>query len=157
LEGKLDLDEFFEWLHTVERIFDYKEVPEDKKVKLVALRLRKYVSLCWTNLCSKRIRERKQKIQTCDRMKAKMKARFLPPSYLQDNYSQLHNLTQGDMSVNEYTREFKKLLIKCDIQEPEEQTIVRYLGGLEPKYSNVVELQQYSTFSEVCVLAHKVE
>jgi len=86
-----------------------------------------------------------------------MKARFLPPSYLQDNYSQLHNLTQGDMSVNEYTREFKKLLIKCDIQEPEEQTIVRYLGGLEPKYSNVVELQQYSTFSEVCVLAHKVE
>ena len=61
------------------------------------------------------------------------------------------------MSVDEYTREFEKLLIKCDIQEPEEQTIVRYLGGLEPKYSNVVELQQYSTFDEVCVLAHKVE
>ena len=52
-EGKLDLDEFLEWLHTVERIFDYKEVPEDKKVKLVALRLRKYASLWWTNLCSK--------------------------------------------------------------------------------------------------------
>ena len=54
-------------------------------------------------------------------------------------------------------REFEKLLIKCDIQEPEEQTIVRYLGGLEPKYANIVELQQYSTFNEVCVLAHKVE
>ena len=90
-------------------------------------------------------------------MKAKLKARFLPPSYIQENYSQLHNLVQGDMSVDEYTREFEKLLIKCDIQEPEEQTIVRYLGGLEPKYSNVVELQQYSTFNEVCVLAHKVE
>jgi len=38
-EGKLDPDEFLEWLHTVERIFDYKEVPEEKKVKLVALRL----------------------------------------------------------------------------------------------------------------------
>jgi len=61
------------------------------------------------------------------------------------------------MSVDEYTREFEKLLIKCDIQEPEKQAIVRYLGGLEPKYSNVVELQQYSTFDEVCVLAHKVE
>ena len=35
-EGKLDPDEFLEWLSTVERIFDYKEVPEDKKVKLVA-------------------------------------------------------------------------------------------------------------------------
>ena len=39
-EGKLDPDEFLEWLHIVERIFEYKEVPEDKKVKLVALRLR---------------------------------------------------------------------------------------------------------------------
>jgi len=61
-EGKLDLDEFLEWLHTVERIFEYKEVPGDKKVKLVALRLRKYACLWWTNLCNKRIRERKPKI-----------------------------------------------------------------------------------------------
>ena len=60
------------------------------------------------------------------------------------------------MSVDEYTREFEKLLIKCDIQELEEQTIVRYLRGLEPRYSNIVELEQYSTFSEVCVLTHKV-
>jgi len=61
------------------------------------------------------------------------------------------------MSVDEYTREFEKLLIKCDIHELEEQTIVRYLGGLESKYLNVIELQQYTTFDEVCVLAHKVE
>ena len=61
------------------------------------------------------------------------------------------------MSVEEYTRKFEKLLIKCDIQEPEEQTIVRYLGGLDPRYSNVVELQSYALFDDVCVLAHKVE
>jgi len=61
------------------------------------------------------------------------------------------------MSVDEYTQEFEKLLVKCDINKPEEQTIVRYLGGLEPKYSNVVDLQQYTTFDEVCVLAHKLE
>jgi len=59
--------------------------------------------------------------------------------------------------VEEYTRDFKKLLIKCDLQEAEEQTIVRYLGGLDPKYAQVVELQSFSTFDEVCVLAHKVE
>jgi len=34
---------------------------------------------------------------------------------------------------------------------------VRYLGDLEPKYANVVKLQSYTTFDEVCVLAHKVE
>ena len=61
------------------------------------------------------------------------------------------------MSVEEYTCEFEKLLIKCAIQEPEEKTIVRYLGGLGPRYANVVELQAYTTFDEVCMLAHKVE
>ena len=53
-------------------------------------------------------------------MKAKLKARLLPSLYIQDNYAELHNLTQGSMSVDEYTREFEKLLIRCDIQEPEE-------------------------------------
>jgi len=61
------------------------------------------------------------------------------------------------MSVKEYIREFEKLLIKCDLREAEEQTIVRYLGGLDPMYAHVVELQQYTTFDKVCVLAHKVE
>jgi len=73
-------------------------------------------------------------------MKSKLKSQFLPPTYVQDSYSQLHNLSQGNLNVDEYTREFEKLMIECDIQEPEEQTIVRYLGGLKPKYANVVEL-----------------
>ena len=44
-EGKLDPDEFLEQMHMVEHIFEYKDVLEDKKVKLVALGLRKYASL----------------------------------------------------------------------------------------------------------------
>ena len=55
-EGKLDPEEFLDWISTVERVFEYKDVPEDKKVKLVALKLQKYASLWWTNLCAKRVR-----------------------------------------------------------------------------------------------------
>jgi len=65
-------------------------------------------------------------------------------------------LTQGNLNIEEYTREFEKLVIKCDLQEPEEQTIVRYLGGLDPRYANVVDLQAYTTFNEVCELATKL-
>jgi len=36
-EGKLDPNEFVEWLSTIEQIFEYKEIPRDKKAKLVAL------------------------------------------------------------------------------------------------------------------------
>ena len=77
-EGKLDLEEFLNWLHTVECVFDYKDAPEDKKVKLVALRHRKYASLWWTNLCAKWVREGKSKIRTLEKMKSKLKAHFLP-------------------------------------------------------------------------------
>jgi len=44
-EGKLDPKEFLDWLNTIECIFDYKDIPKDKKVKLVAVKLQNYVSL----------------------------------------------------------------------------------------------------------------
>jgi len=34
---------------------------------------------------------------------------------------------------------------------------VRYLSGLDPRYSHVVKLQQYTTFGGVYALAHRVE
>jgi len=61
------------------------------------------------------------------------------------------------MCVEEYKREFEKLLIRCDIQDSKDQTIVRYLGGVDPKYANVIKFQQYSMFDVVCVLAQKIE
>ena len=42
--GKLDPDEFLDWLQTVERVFDFKDIPDEKKVKLIALKLRRYAS-----------------------------------------------------------------------------------------------------------------
>jgi len=61
------------------------------------------------------------------------------------------------LGVEEYTREFEKLLIKCDIQESEDRTIVRYLSGLHQRYAHVVELQKYSSFDDVCVLGYRAE
>jgi len=49
---------------------------------LVALRLRKYACLWRTNLFAKRVRERKAKIIIWEKMKAKLKAWFLPPTYV---------------------------------------------------------------------------
>ena len=90
-------------------------------------------------------------------MKEKLKAKFLPPHHLQDNYTKLHNLRQESKSVEEYTREFEKLVMTCDLRENEDQTLVRYLGGLNESIRNVLELQSYSTLDEVSALAHKVE
>jgi len=63
-EGQLDPDLFLDWLQTVERIFEYKDISDDKKVKLVALKLRKYASIWWANLVATRVRKGKGKIRT---------------------------------------------------------------------------------------------
>ena len=91
-EGQLDPDDFLEWMQTVERIFEYKDVPDGQKVTIVALKLRKYASLWWENMAKKRAKRGKPKIRSWDKMKSQLKGWFLPPSYLQDIYSKLHNL-----------------------------------------------------------------
>lgn len=121
-DGKLDPDEFVEWLRTVERVFYYKQTTEDNKVKIVALKLRKYASTWWSNTCLKRERAGKEKIQTWPKMKAKMKQKFLPTYYIQNSFSQLHSLKQGSGTAEEYSREFEYLLMKCDIPEDDPQT-----------------------------------
>lgn len=39
--GQLHIEEFLDWMAKVERFFDYIEIAESKKVKLVALKLPK--------------------------------------------------------------------------------------------------------------------
>nr|GEX69519.1 reverse transcriptase domain-containing protein [Tanacetum cinerariifolium] len=93
--GKIQPNKFHDWLHTIEKVFDFKEVSEDRKVKLVAIKLQKYAGLWWENLKMRRVRE--------------------------------------------------------------EQTIARYLGGLRSEISNVVQLQPYWTYADVCKLVVKVK
>ena len=156
-EGQLDPDQFIDWLQTVERVFEYKDVPDDKKVKLVALKLRRYASVWWQNVISSRVRKGKGKIRTWEKMREKLKSKFLPSHYIQDNFLKLHRLRQGTMSVEEYTREFEQLLLKCDLKEDDAQTMVRFLSGLNEHIVHIVELHPYATLDELSSLAYKVE
>ncbi|GJS86349.1 aspartyl protease_2 domain-containing protein [Tanacetum coccineum] len=45
-EGKSHPDEFIDWLYTVERVFDIKNLSDEQKVKLVAIKLKKS-ALIW--------------------------------------------------------------------------------------------------------------
>ncbi|VFQ80058.1 unnamed protein product, partial [Cuscuta campestris] len=156
-EGKNDPDEFLEWLETVERVFDFKDVSDEKKVKIVALKFQKYASTCWTNTCTKRRRNDKEPVSTWIKMRSLLKKKFLPAEYVRENFAKLQTLRQGSKSVEEYNREFEELLLRCDLQEDDEQTFVRYLFGLNLQIANTVELQSYDSLEELTKLALKVE
>jgi len=54
-------------------------------------------------------------------------------------------------------KEFELLLIRCELIEPQEQTLVRFLGGLRKDITNVVVLQSYIFLEEVIKLTTRVE
>lgn len=88
-DGKDDPDDFIEWLETIERIFDFKDVEEEKKVKLIALKFRGYASTWCTNTTTKRRRESKAAIKTWTKMKALLKKKFIPTHYTRENFARL--------------------------------------------------------------------
>ncbi|VFQ73674.1 unnamed protein product [Cuscuta campestris] len=53
-EGRNDPEKFSKWLAKVEDVFTLKDVPEDKKVKLVAAKFQIHASTWWASVASKR-------------------------------------------------------------------------------------------------------
>ncbi|GJX88021.1 RNA-directed DNA polymerase [Tanacetum coccineum] len=156
-EGRLQPDEFLDWLQTVERLFDIRDIPDRLKVKIVALKLKKSASLWWEHVQTQRYRAGKHKVESWDKMKKLLKAKFLPVTYKQDSYLDYQNLKQGSLTVEELIGEFERLRMRCGADEDEEQIIARFLGILKPEIGDVVSLQQYYSFNDVCKLALRVE
>ena len=82
-EGKMNGDVFLDWLYTVDRVFDYKELLDERKVKLVAIKLRGYTSLWWENFKKERDLLGKDRIHSWEKMKKELKKRFLAENYKQ--------------------------------------------------------------------------
>ncbi|GKA55576.1 hypothetical protein Tco_0754648 [Tanacetum coccineum] len=77
-------------------------------------------------------------------------------SLWQEDFLDYHNLSQRPLTV-ELINEFDKMRICCDANKKDEQVVARFLGCLRPEISDVMSLQQYMTYSDVCRLALKVK
>ena len=91
-EGKLEVEELLEWVHIMDKYFDYKDIKEDQMVKHSVTRLKGHAMLWWDELQAERMRKCKQKIKNWDRMVAKMKAKFILKDYQINLFRRLQNL-----------------------------------------------------------------
>lgn len=156
-DGTAHPDDFIDWLSTVERVFDLREIPDHLKVKLVAIKLHKYASLWWDHVKKQRMQEGKSKVQMWVKMKKLLQTKFLPINHRQEAFLEFHVIAQLDLSVQEFITKFDQMRMRCAMDEEEEHTIARFLGGLRTEISEVVQLQQYWTYTDVCKLALRVE
>ncbi|XP_071714561.1 uncharacterized protein [Rutidosis leptorrhynchoides] len=155
--GSMHPDDFLDWISTVERIFDLKDIPDNLKVKLVAIKLRKHASLWWEHVKKDRAAARKSKVNTWEKMKKLLQRKFLPVTFRQEAFVDYQNFQQRSLGMEETIQEFEKLRMRCGAKEEEEKVIARFLNIIKPEVSDVVSLQQYNSFSEVCRLALQVE
>nr|GEW55560.1 hypothetical protein [Tanacetum cinerariifolium] len=81
---KVEIPEYDGKLDPVECAFDYKETSEEHKVKIVAMKLRKYASTLWVNTCTKREWLGKTKVKVWPKMKKLLKKKFMPSYYIQE-------------------------------------------------------------------------
>ncbi|GJT71687.1 putative nucleotidyltransferase, ribonuclease H [Tanacetum coccineum] len=144
----LNPEGFIDWLVAVEEVFDFKEVPENKRVSLIATKLRGRASAWWQQLKLTRKRVGKPRVTSWRKMKKLLKENFIPHNYQRLMYQRLQNLKQGTKSVEDYTTEFYQLIARNDIQETEDQLVSRYIGGLRVQIMDYVNMFDPITLSD---------
>ncbi|KAK6126948.1 hypothetical protein DH2020_039313 [Rehmannia glutinosa] len=144
----LDASEFLDWLNSVEELLDFKGVPDQRRVPLVATRFRWRASAWWQQAKLTRIRHSKTPISTWAKFRKHMEREFLPFNYARTLYQRLQNLRQGTKSVDTYTEEFYHLLARVDIQDSVDQLVSRYIGGLRLQFQDTLNLFVPASVSE---------
>ncbi|XP_073260712.1 uncharacterized protein [Populus alba] len=153
--GQLEIEGFLDWLVVVERFFDYMEIPEDKKVKLVAYRLMGGASAWWEQLT--RARQRKGMVQTWAKMRWLLRARYLPLDYEQILFQQYQDCIQGSKTVQTYVEEFHRLSSHNNLSETDAQQVSRFVSGLRLAIQDLVSMQTIYFVTEAINLATKAE
>jgi len=126
-------------------------------VAMAALEFDEYALIWWDQMLNEREEAGQGEVHSWTEMKRELWAIFVLKHYRRDLFDKLRNLKQGSLSVDEYYKEMDKAMIRANVYEDEEQTIVRFMSGLHHNIQLIVEFQQYRNLVELVHQASKAE
>ena len=77
--------------------------------------------------------------------------------YSRDLFKKLQLLKQGTKSIEEYYKEMEITMIRENVKKDEEQTMARFLNGLNHPIKKIVNFQPYTNLLELVHQATKAE
>ncbi|KAA0032636.1 Transposon Ty3-I Gag-Pol polyprotein [Cucumis melo var. makuwa] len=155
--GTADSETYLQWERKIEHVFDCNTFSENKKMKLAIAEFTNYASEWYHYLKSERRRKEEDPIETWEELKEAMRKRFVPKHYERDLKTKLQFLRQGTKSVAEYYQEMETLIGRARIQEDEEDTMSRCLGGLNQEIAHLVDRNPPYNMEDMYHYAIKIE
>ena len=119
--GGTDPEVYLEWECKIDRMFDFKNLEDEKRCRYAILKLGRGALLWFEGLKAKGIRDGKEKITSWESLKRKLRKRYVPTTHRITTYRKIAELRLGKLCVSEYNDEFEKLSLMGEIDEIEEQ------------------------------------
>ncbi|KAG8645276.1 hypothetical protein MANES_10G049950v8 [Manihot esculenta] len=145
--GSLDVESVLDWLAEVERFFEIMNVEEERKVPIVAYKL-KGGAAAWKRL---------EPIRNWVLMKQMFEQRFLPSDHAQVLYNRYHDCVHGNRRVDEYTKEFLRLQARCENCENEAQQVAHYQRGLNHEIRCMMGVAVIFTLADAIEMTKRAE
>ena len=124
---------------------------------MASLEFQDYVLIWWEQIIERREARGEPPIITWAQMKDVMRAWFVPTYYNHNLFKKLQQLKQGTKSVEEYYKEMEIAMIRANVTEDDEQTMARFLNGLNHPIKKIADFQPYSNLIEQVHQATKAE
>ncbi|KAK1681186.1 hypothetical protein QYE76_042034 [Lolium multiflorum] len=156
-QGEEDPEAYLSWVRKVEKIFRIHNYSNAKKVPMTSSEFEDYASVRWDELNDKREANLLEPIETWEEMKEVMHTRFVPSHHKRDLFNKLTQLKQSFKSVEEYYKEMHMTMMSANVDEREEQTMARFLNGLNIPVKRIVELLPYTNMVELLHQATRAE
>ena len=124
---------------------------------MASLEFQDYVLIWWEQVIERREARGEPPITTWAQMKDVMRACFVPTYDIYDLFKKLQLLKQGTKSVEEYYKEMEIAMIRANVMEDGQQTMARFLNGLNHPIKKIANFQPYSNLIELVHQATKAE
>jgi hypothetical protein len=86
-----------------------------------------------------------------------MRARFVPSYYACDPINKLQQLKQGAKSVEEYYQELQIGMLRCNLEEREDDAMARFVAGWNREIQDILEYKDYKNITRLFHFACNAE